>query len=80
MKCIFIFLLPLLLFLLLNTLRSEILLELTFLYSVLVFSILKGDLGLLLEVGELISVLEHKVHESLHVDLNLNLLFFFQIL
>jgi hypothetical protein len=80
MQSVLVFLLSLFLLLLLNTLSSEVLLELTFLNSVFVFSILERDLGLLLEVGELISVLEHEMHESLHVDLNLDLLLLLQIL
>jgi hypothetical protein len=47
---------------------------------VVVFSILEGDFGLLLEVGELIEVLEHQVLHALLVDLDLDLVLLIQVL
>lgn len=79
-ECINIFLLTRLLLFLLDFECSEILLKLAFLDSVFILRVLKCDLSLLLEVGELISVLEHQMHKTLHVNLNFNLMFLFEIL
>jgi len=46
----------------------------------LILSILQGNLGLFLEGCELVGVLEHKMHESLHIDLYLDLVLLFQVL
>jgi hypothetical protein len=62
MQSVFVFLLSLLLLLLLNSLRSQILLEFTLLYSVLVFSVLKSNLSFFLQISELVGVLEHQMH------------------
>ena len=51
-----------------------------FLVPMLVFDVLERDLGFLFQLGQLIIVLEHEVHQPLHVDLHLDLLLFFEVL
>lgn len=75
-----VFLLTAFLLFLGNLQRSKILLELAFDNPVLILGVLEGNLCFLLQVGQLISVLEHEMHQALHVNLDLNLMFFFQIL
>lgn len=80
MESIFVLLLPLFLFLLLDTLCSQVLLKLTFVDTMLVFCVFESDLGLFLQIGELVSVLEHQVHQPLHVNLDFDLLFLLEVL
>jgi len=46
----------------------------------LVFDVLQRDLRFLFHLGQLVVVLEHEMHQSLHVDLHFYRLFFFEIL
>ena len=46
----------------------------------LILSVLKRDLRLFFQRCELICVHEHQMHQSLHVDLYFDLVFFFQVL
>lgn len=75
-----VLLLTALLFFLLNFERSQVLLQLTFVNPVLVLRVLEGDLRFLLELRKLVGVLEHQVHQSLHVNLDFNLVFLLQVL
>jgi len=47
---------------------------------VLVLRVLQGNLGFLLEISKLVGVLEHEMHQALHVNLNLNLMLLLEIL
>lgn len=80
MKRIFILLLTLFLLFLSHFQWSQVLFELSFLDSMLIFRVLESNLCLFLQISELVSVLEHQVHQSLHVNLDFNLMFLFQIL
>ena len=55
---------------------SQVLLELSFIDSVFIFDILQSYLGLLLELGQLIEILENEMLTSLFVDLDLDLMSF----
>jgi hypothetical protein len=46
----------------------------------LVLGVFQRDLRLLFQGSELISVLEHKMHQTLHVDLNLDLMLLLKVL
>ena len=69
-----------LLLLLLNFERANILFKLPLYYSMVILGILKGDLGLLLQLSELVEVLEYQVLDALLVDLDLYLVLFVQVL
>ena len=60
--------------------RAYVLLELALVNPVLVFGVLKLDLGLLLELSELVQVLEDQMLYALLVDLDLNLILLSQVL
>jgi len=75
-----VFFLTLVLLFLLDFEGPIVLFELPFIYSVLILSILQGNLSLFFHLGHLIPVLEHEVHQTLHVDFDFDLVFFFQIL
>ena len=60
--------------------RADVLLKLAFIDSMLIFGVLELDLGLLLELSELVQVLEDQMLDALLVDLDLNLILLSQIL
>jgi len=80
MESICILLLPRFLLLFRHFLRPQIRLQLPFPDAMFILPILQGDYCLLLQRGQLIGVLEHEMHQPLHVDLDLDLVFFFQVL
>jgi len=80
MKSIYVLLLTDFLLFFLDFHRANISLELSFLDSMIVLSIFESNLRLFFKGGELISVLEHQVHQTLHVDLDLNLMLFLKVL
>ena len=45
-----------------------------------IFRIFEGNLSFFFQISELVGVLEHQMHEALHVDLDLNLVLLFEIL
>ena len=48
--------------------------------AMLVLGVFQRDLRLLFQGSKLISVLEHKMHQTLHVDLNLDLMLLLKVL
>lgn len=58
----------------------KVLFELTLVNTVLVFRVLKGDLGLFLQLSELVEVLESKMLQPLFVNLDGDLVLLFEIL
>jgi len=68
------------LFFLGNLQRYEILLKLAFGDPVLILGVLESDLRFFLQISQLVCVLEHEMHQALHVDLDLDLMLLFKIL
>ena len=59
---------------------AQICLQLPLLHPMFIFCVLQRNLGLFLQSRQLIRVLEHQMHQSLHVDLDLDLVFLLQVL
>ena len=69
-----------LLLLLLDLEAADVLLQLSLLDSVIVLPILKLDLGLLLQLRQLVQILEHQMLDPLLVDLDLDLVLLVEVL
>ena len=69
-----------LLLLLLDFKRAHILFKFPLYYPMVILCVLECDLGLLLQLSELIEVLEHQVLHALLVDLDLDLVLLVQVL
>ena len=80
MESIFVFSVSALLLLLLNDEGANVLLELTFVNTMLVFGVLELDLSFFLKLGLLVDVLEHQVLQPLLPDLDGDPVLFFKIL
>jgi len=75
-----VLLMPLLLLLVADPDRSQILLEFSLVDSIFVLNVLKGDLSLFLQLSELIKILEDQMLAPLLVDFDLNLMLLGKIL
>ena len=79
-QCVQVLLVPGFLLFLLHLQSSEILLQFSFVYSVLVFRILELDLRFLLDLSLLVHILEHQVLQTLSPYFDSDGVFLFQIL
>lgn len=59
---------------------SNVLFELSFLDSVLIFDVFQSDLSFFLKISELIKIVEDKMLTSLSVDFQFNLMLLTQVL